>query len=185
MQPQGLSYPSGVPYPYWMRQRILNRSGTVRERAELEGVSVSTVRRVDRATNNMPHNRESSARFKLDEEDAYVLGLFKMSYPVASLEECQQLLALGQGKIVSASTVSRELQRMGFSRKRVQRYSCRRDETQRVAFWRNPPEQGGCFGVCVDDLVDLDESCFPFEKARRTYGHMISGLPARVASEVR
>jgi hypothetical protein len=176
--------PNGVAYPLWKQLNILCASGTVVERAEQQGVSESTVRRVDRRY--LMERRIAEARDKktLSQEDAHALCLFKLTSPTASLAECQQFVTQAQGKLVSTATISRELSRLGFTRKRVQHYSNRRDEASRVSWWTCPPSQGGCFGVPVDAIVDIDESHFPFEKGYRAYGHSMEGMPARVAAQV-
>ena len=115
----------------------------------------------------------------LSEQDAAFLCLLKCTYPQASLVECQIALLIERGKLVSLPTVSREIKRLGMTRKIVQSFSTRRDENRRVAWWTNPPHMGGCAGVDWSNLVDIDEANVMFGDTKRRYGHSLSGLPAR------
>ena len=179
--------PVGVAYPDWLRADICASSlhQTTRVIAKNFNVSQSTVSRV--LNENASERSRRGPRPNqciLNQEDAAFLCLLKVSYPQASLEECKLALLIERGKDVSTSTISRELIRLGMTRKRLQFYSTRRDENRRVAWWTTPPHMGGCAGVDWSNLVDIDESCIKFGDSRRSFGHSLSGQPARVASFV-
>ena len=186
--PRCRTTPCGVSYPDWIRGKILDSplEETTRSIAKRIGISQSTVVRVlnadeDRVFRNGPRPNECI----LSEEDAAFLCLLKCNYPQASLAECQLALEIERGKTVSISTVSREIKRLGMTRKKLQRFSSRRDEDSRVRWWTQPPHLGGCAGVDWSNLVDIDESSLTFGDSQRLYGHSFSGIPARFASKVR
>ena len=179
--------PCGVPYPDWLRGQIQDSplNETTRSIAKRLNVSQSTVVRVlnedeDRIQRQGPRPSECI----LSEEDAAFLCLLKCHYPQASLAECQLALEIERSKVVSQSTVSRELHRLGMTRKKMQRFSSKRDEDSRVRWWTQQPHLGGCAGVDWTNFVDIDESNLPFGQSQRQYGHAFAGIPARFASKV-
>ena len=179
--------PTGVSYPDWLRAKIQDSppSETTRSIAKRLNVSQSTVVRVlNSGDDSLDNNGHRLRDCVLSEEDATFLCVLKCEYPQASLEECQLALELERGKAISISTVSRELKRLGMTRKKMQRFSCRRDENARVRWWTHPPHLGGCFGVDWTNLVDIDESSIQFGDSQRRYGHSFSGMPARYPSLV-
>ena len=158
---------------------------STRDIADRLGISQSTVVRVLASDG---HSRGNSGprlvSMRLDPEDAAFLCLLKLTYPQASLSECAMALESERGKIVSLATVSREIRRLGMTRKKMQHYSTRRDEDMRVAWWTRPPHMGGCAGVDWTNIIDIDESNVNFGDAKRRYGHSFEGQPARFASLV-
>ena len=180
-------HPVGVPYPDWIRAQIQDSpvNQSTRSIARKMNLSQSTVSRILRSDLSARDN--SGVRLReciLTEDDATFLCTLKCEYPQASLAECQIALDLERGKVVSLSTVSRELKRLGMTRKKLQRFSCRRDESARVRWWTMPPHMGGCSGVDWTNLVDIDESSIQFGESHRRYGHSFAGMPARFPSLV-
>ena len=180
--------PVGVSYPDYLRAQIQDSSPTETTRAIALrlNVSQSTVVRV--LNSDLAVRSKSGQRFNecvLSEEDAAFLCILKCEYPQASLAECRVALELERGKIVSDSTISRELSRLGMTRKKLQRFSSRRNEESRVRWWTKPPHLGGCAGVDWCDMVDIDESNIRFGDSQRRFGHSFNGMPARVQSLVR
>ena len=150
------------------------------------GVSQSTVSRVLRRRSEY-HNdlvRDRNRRFKLSENLAAVLFLLLLLHPQITLLECQSFLEAEKGVRVSISTICRELQRLGFTSKKVQHFSCKRNEERRVQWWTEPPSRGGCFGVDWRYMVDIDESHIRWGDTRRQYGHSLVGVPARYSALV-
>ena len=179
--------PIGVPYPDWVRAQIQTSpaSESTRAIAHRLNVSQSTVSRILRSDFSARDNHGARlAECLLTEEDAAFLCILKCEYPQASLVECQIALELERGKVVSLSTVSREIRRLGMTRKKMQRFSCRRDEDSRVRWWTMPPHMGGCAGVDWTNLIDIDESSIQFGECHRRYGHSFAGMPARYPSLV-
>ena len=179
--------PVGVPYPDWIRAQIqdspvIESTRSIARRLNLSQSTVSRILRSDLSARDNSGVRLSECI--LTEDDASFLCILKCEYPQASLTECQLALELERGKVVSLSTVSRELQRLGMTRKKLQRFSCRRDENSRVRWWTMPPHMGGCLGVDWTNLVDIDESSIQFGETHRRYGHCFSGMPARFPSLV-
>ena len=179
--------PAGIAYPDWLRARIHDSppSESTRSIASRLHVSQSTVVRVlNSATASTGLNGQRQRECILTEDDASFLCVLKCEYPQASLYECQIALELERGKAVSISTVSREIRRLGMTRKKMSRFSCKRDENARVRWWTHPPHLGGCLGVDWTNLVDIDESSIQFGDSQRRYGHSLSGMPARYPSVV-
>ena len=179
--------PVGVPYPDWLRARIQEAPcvESTRSIAKRFNVSQSTVVRMltsDLASRSRNGNRY--AECILSQADASFLCILKCEYPQASLAECQVALELERGKTVSLATVSRELKRLGMTRKKMQRFSSRRSEDSHVFWWTRPPHMGGCAGVDWSNMVDIDESNVQFGDSQRRYGHSFSGHPARYQSLV-
>ena len=180
--------PVGVPYPDYLRAQIQesNPLYSTRSIANRLNVSQSTVVRV--LNSDLAVRSKSGHRFHecvLTEEDAAFLCILKCEYPQASIAECRVALELERGKFVSDSTISRELARLGMTRKKLQRFSTRRNEDSRVRWWTKPPHLGGCAGVDWSDMLDIDESNIRFGDSQRRYGHSFNGVPARVQSLVR
>ena len=149
-------------------------------------MSQSTVARILRSDFSVrDDNGVRLSECSLTVEDAAFLCILKCEYPQASLAECQIALHSERGKLVSLATVSREIKRLGMTRKKMQRFSCRRDEASRVRWWTMPPHMGGCAGVDWTNLVDIDESSINFGESQRRYGHSFAGMPARFPSLVR
>ena len=176
-----------VPYPDWLRAEVLDShpGESSRDVAENLSISQSTVIRIWRDAGAI--QGKSGTRLQLcslNEEDATFLCLLKVTYPQASLSECQLAIEIERGKLVSLSTVSRELRRLGMTRKKMERFSTRRDEDRRVSWWTNPPHMGGCAGVDWSNIVDIDESNVRFGDLQRRYGHALAGQPARVSAFV-
>ena len=172
--------PFGVAYPDWLRVQIENSPAieTTRSIAQRLNVSQSTVSRVLRSNlSNADNARSRNEDRALSEKDAAFLCILKCEYPQASLSECQLAIELERGKLVSLATVSREIRRLGMTRKKMQRFSCRRDEASRVRWWTMPPHLGGCAGVDWSNIVDIDESTICFGDSQRRYGHSFAGLP--------
>ena len=180
--------PKGVPYPDWVVARILACPDNWSNRAiaSVVGVSPSTVSRVLRRRSQDPNelNGRRNRRFKLTEQMAGVLFLLLLIHPQITLLECQSFLETEKGVRVSLSTICRELQRLGFTRKKVQHFSCKRNEERRVQWWTEPPSRGGCFGVDWRCMVDIDESHIRWGDTRRQYGHSLVGVPARYSALV-
>ena len=154
-------------------------------------VSVSTVKRVRyrwRDHGDCQVGREtvpaSLRKCTLSPSDCEVLSQFVGMYPQVTLVQLQNFLFLGLNIAVSTATVSRELSRLGFSRKKINRYSIYRRESDRVNWWLKPPACNGCLGVSVDDLVDIDESKFTWESAERKYGYSLKGFRAKAPGVV-
>ena len=170
-------------YPQWIRDRIMFAPTTwsTRKIAQTLGVSHQTVFRVRKAFINRNLQMESaqtSSNYKLSRTSVLALFILVVVYPQVSLEEARVFLA-ERGDHVSISTICREFLRLGFSRKRMQHYSCRRNEERRVQWWTEPPHRGGCFGVSWENIVDIDESKIQWGDTRRLYGRSLVGIPAR------
>ena len=180
-------FPVGVPYPDWLRSQIQDAPWceSTRSIARRFRVSQSTVVRI--LNSDLASRYQNGRRFAecvLSQSDAAFLCFLKCEYPQASLSECRVALEIERGKVVSTSTVSRELKRLGMTRKRMQRFSIKRNEDMRVRWWTKPPHLGGCAGVDWTNMVDIDESNVKFGDSQRLYGHSFSGLPARTQSTV-
>ena len=179
--------PRGVPYPDWLRAEVLDSHTfeSSRDVAEKWSISQSTVIRIWRDSGAIQGKTGTRLQLcSLTEDDAAFLCLLKVTYPQASLSECQLALEIERGKVVSLSTVSRELRRLGMTRKKMERFSTRRDEDRRVSWWTTPPHMGGCAGVDWSNIVDIDESNVRFGDSQRRYGHSFAGMPARYPSWV-
>ena len=179
--------PNGVAYPDWVRSRVLDSSPheSTRDIADRLGLSQSTVVRVLATEGNVgTRSGPRIATMRLGPEDAAFLCLLKLTYPQASLSECAMALESECGKIVSLATISREIRRLGMTRKKMQHYSTKRDENMRVAWWTRPPHMGGCAGVDRTNIIDIDESNVNIGDVKRRYGHAFEGQPARFASLV-
>ena len=179
--------PIGVAYPDWFRAKVLEApvhesTRSIAVRLKISQSTVSRILKQNESVSGKPGPMSGSCL--LTEDDAAFLCLLKCSYPQASLIECQIALLIERGKQVSVATVSRELKRLGMTRKLMQSFSTRRDESRRVAWWTNPPHLGGCAGVDWTNLVDIDEANVKFGDTRRKYGHSLSGQPARASSFV-
>ena len=187
-----LSKPIGVPYPSWVRQNIVASTKSHIDTASEFNLSVSTVKRVRERWQKYGDikvgRREvppSERRCTLTPRDCEVLAQFICSYPQVTLVQLQQFLFIGLRVALSTSTICRELKKLGFTRKQINRYSIYRRESDRVNWWLNPPCLNGCNGVAVDDLVDVDESKFTWESAEQKFGYSFKGMRAKTSGLVR
>jgi hypothetical protein len=83
-------------------------------------------------------------------------------------------------EILRPSQCSKELKRLGFSRKRLEYWSRRRNEASRVMFWTHTPHHPaigmrGVLGVDSLDIVDIDEKCVWLHMCNRRSGHSTVG----------
>ena len=182
---------TGVPNRDWVRRNIIESQASDSETARDLRLSVSTVRRVRQRwlrEGNLRVGRidvhPSERRSTLTPRDCQVLAQFICIYPQVTLVQLQQFLLIGLRVALSTSTICRELKRLGFSRKQINRYSIYRRESDRLSWWTNPPSQNGCYGVPVDNLIDVDESKFTWESAERKYGYSFKGFRAKASGLV-
>jgi len=187
------SHPVGVPYPNYARMNMLHAQGSVMNRAVHEGVSESTIRRVDRLFQEtgsvQPRPHGGGTPKKLTPHEAGLLAWFLMNYPQASNKQLQDFIRAASGRdvIISSSTASEETKRLGFSEKALRYYSMYRDEPDRVKFWCNAwnhPQRPGVAGVSYRDIVDIDESGFNPSRANRRKGRSLIGTPARARGRI-
>lgn len=114
------------------------------ERAKNEGVSESTVRRVDKRVleheDCLHPSIVSSNRPKLlDPVEAAGLFWFKEQFPTSTISACIKFVKVGFKKEVSDHLIRSELKEMGFNTKRFAAISTLRDENDRVKYWTNGP----------------------------------------------
>ena len=123
---------------------------------------------------------------KLSGTGAYLLWFLKQNEPDATFVECHEWLQLTAQEEIEQSQWSRELRRLGLTRKKLEWLSRRRDEHQRCEWWINTPDGGvaivyrGVRGLDHRLLVDLDEKCVWLNACNRTHGHAGSGERARL-----
>ena len=180
------SRPSGVAYPLWFRENVVAATGTISDIAQQFNCSTVTVSRFrclhvageglggGRRLVSAPDDRN----FLLSTDDVVNMLQFISMCPQATLAELQSYFLLGFDIAVSKSTLCRELQNCGYSRKQINRFSIRRDEAQRILWWVNGPLQNGVAGVNPDVLVDIDESTFTWDSAQRKHGYSLIGTKA-------
>ena len=73
---------------------------------------------------------------------ALLLFWYQLNVPNAPRRHVQTLLWLERGEWLTLQGVSRERRRLGFTKKKMQYYSGKRNEQQRVDFWTNGPLDG-------------------------------------------
>ena len=186
-----LSRPVGVAYPNWVRQNIVLSDLSHEETAKKLNVSLCTVRRARKRWQS--HGDLHAGRFQvhpslrrstLSANDCQILAQFVCMYPQVTLVQLQQFLFIGLKVALSTATICRELKKLGFSRKQINRFSIYRRESDRISWWLNPPSLNGCNGVDVDDIVDVDESKFTWESAERRFGYSFKGMRAKTSGMV-
>ena len=96
--------------------------------------------------------------------------MFYLAFPTTYLYEAQAAVELFRGVTVSVSTVWRELDRLGLTRKAMKYYSTERREWSRVLWWTALPgavdaagnavamDRRGLRGVHHGALVCMDEA---------------------------
>ena len=127
-----------------------------------------------------------------------VLGVYSLfwlvaNYPQASRREKVDWIWYSTGVTVTPEQVSAEQKRMGITTKKMQYWSGRRNEQQRVDYWTRGPMDGaagvvpgvhgernvaGIAGVPVEMLIDIDEASYYVQDALRTRGSAPRGCPA-------
>ena len=181
------SHPIGRTLPPHVDFNVATSFGTLRQRAAAEGVSTSTVWRSDQrvaksGTWERGVGAVRGARKSLSPKQAALVFCLKAAQHTASIRDVKKVLQTVYKKSVSDSTVSREYSRLGMTRKRVRRYSSKRDEEDRVDYWCNSPDhqtRPGVCGVSSKEIVDIDETGWYTDSATRVYGHWLVGQPAR------
>lgn len=166
---------------------------TLQSEADLSQPSRTTLRRWHAqiaATGNCDRRGPAGGRpLKLSATGAYLLWFFKTHYPAAYYTECAEWLELTHGEITQ-SQWSRELARLGFTRKKLEWLSRQRDEAQRCEWWCAPPDPAaavvarGVFGLDHRLLVDLDEKCVWLNGINRAFGHSAEGDRAQLRDAV-
>ena len=131
-----------------------------------------------------PITNPDDRRLILSADDVVNMLQFISICPQVSLAELQSYLELGLHVSVSMSTLCRELKRCGFSRKKINRFSQKRDETQRIDWWVRGVHLNGVAGVNPDMLVDIDESTFTWDSAQRKHGYSLIGTKAMCGGRV-
>ena len=171
-------FPNGTPYPIYTRTNIISSVGTIAAITNEWGCSESTVSRIRKLyldTGQLEGGRSKTTRTchdhkTLTPDDCHSLVCFVNLYPQVTLRELQCYLMIGQHVVVSIATISRELKRLGFTRKKVNRFSIYRHEPSRIAWWTNGPDLNGVAGIPANDLIDIDESHFYWDSIERRFG---------------
>ena len=130
---------------------------TLQSEADLSQPSRTTLRRWHAqiaATGNCDRRGPAGGRpLKLSATGAYLLWFFKTHYPAAYYTECAEWLELTHGEEITQSQWSRELARLGFTRKKLEWLSRQRDEAQRCEWWCAPPDPAAAVVVSSDSTT--------------------------------
>ena len=184
----------GVALSAAQRHNVASAPGTVKQRADAERVSQSSVRRIDALmasqghVETVPRGAKKGAKRKLSEPQAGAILWMKLASPSTRIAEIKQLVLLMSGLAVSSSLISREYNHLKLSKKTMHYFSTKRDAADRAAYWINPPNHAhrpGVNGVNYFDIVDIDESGSWTSDASRTQGHSIIGLPCQAGGRSR
>lgn len=182
-------WPRG-PYGYANEQRrnatILQPAHpTAQSRADMMVCSSRTLRRWRRQVALLGHpdrrGVRGGRRLKLSYKAAYILYWYKSVRADATYRQCRRMIDFLCNEPLSPGQCSKELRRLGFTRKKLAHLSRRRDEAQRVSWWTSPPMPavpGGPRGVRGLDtrlLIDIDEKPIWLHHCNRNYGHALSG----------
>ena len=93
--------------------------------------SARTLRRWKKQVRELGHANRRGVRGhrqrKLSRAGAFVIWWFKHCRPGATYHEVRRFVRVATGELISAPQLSRELRRLGFSRKKLQRMSQNRD----------------------------------------------------------
>ena len=169
---------NGVPYSESHRVSAMNamltHGGSVRASARDARCSPSTlcryVKRYAREGSFSARKHTGGQASSLSAEDAHFLHMFYLAFPTTYLYEAQAAVELFRGVTVSVSTVWRELDRLGLTRKAMKYYSTERREWSRVLWWTALPgavdaagnavamDRRGLRGVHHGALVCMDEA---------------------------
>jgi transposase len=181
----------------------LETPGTFKQVAQHWKISDRTVRRwrdLQKKTGSLEPGRFSPGRpRKLSAIQLFLLGFFKLLFPGtpfpfpffehslinifwfldALLSQCCAFLQYFGANIEISDTyiVSRGLQALGFTKKKLSHINIRRDPVQRQQWWTLPSPHG-VFNVSRDRLVDIDESGIVLYSAERGFGHSPRGRRA-------
>jgi hypothetical protein len=162
-------------------------------------VSVRTVQRLRKRQREEQHYepREGGAwhRGRLPALSAMAcVSLFRLvcCCPGVHRRGMQLFLFAACAQFVSLEQISRELGRMGITRKKMRFWSGRRDEQSRANYWIQGPFAGagivagvhgqrnfaGVAGVPVQFMIDIDEASYYVQDANPANGYAPSGCPA-------
>ena len=157
---------------------------TVNEVAELLVVCTKTVRRIlkryDESGTVDPTEQKHGPERKLDAFEEMTLVQSLMNKPSAYLDELQTDLYNISGTVVSLSTICRTLQRLGFTRKKLQHVVLRRSEIDRAEFVE--------LMTYIDPnmIVWVDETGSTRREGIRSYGYSLRGMtPVSFKVEIR
>jgi hypothetical protein len=183
--------PRAIPYGCLGYTNIQRRNATinqpnhptVRSNADLLVPSKSSVQRWNRrvAARGNPDRLGAKGfrgKFKLSRRGAFTIWWYKHTRPGALFVEVRRFLAIATGESLTPSQCSRELKRLGFTRKKLQRQSKNRCEASRVRWWTNDPnrpqiEDRGVAGLDTRLLGDIDEKGIWLHEANRAYGGLL------------
>ena len=140
---------------------------TVQSEADRIVCSDRTLRRWQARVRREGHcdrrGRGGGRRLKLSCMGAYLIFWWKQLFPEATFIKVACVVKAGTGETLRQSQYSKELKRLGFTRKRLAHLSRRRCEADRVRWWTQRPDpaalvdERGCFGLDSRLLVDIDE----------------------------
>ena len=182
-------WPRG-PYGYPNEQRrnatVLQPAvATPQSRADLLVCSARTLRRWRAQVQRLGHADRRGVNggrpLKLSCKAAYVLYWYKTVRADATYRQCRRMVQFLCNEDLRPNQCSRELRRLGFTRKKLAHLSRRRDEAQRVSWWISPPMPAvpggprGVHGLDTRLLIDIDEKPIWLHHTNRQYGHALQG----------
>mmetsp|Transcript_40424 Transcript_40424/g.92804 ORF Transcript_40424/g.92804 Transcript_40424/m.92804 type:complete len:352 (+) Transcript_40424:147-1202(+) len=184
------SLPAGVPFPQWVRERVLElsaqglKSPAIADALAPLGPKERAVRDIIAAERDeqrrtaKPHTNGHAPM--LLPHEARDLYLYQSGDVAATNKQKAAFIEATTGKVVSSSLVSKEIvHRLNFTYKKINNHSNKRVESDRVDWFANGPwpavGRAGCRGVPTEAMVDLDEKTVKYGDLLRQMGHAQRG----------
>lgn len=181
--------PDGNTYPLWTRRRLVEGS------AHLEGTtrSVQRYKRKLRDGESLaPKKRRGGTGCHLSQEAAFVIWWFCTVLVAASHDDLAGAVLAMTRETASQSQITRELARLGLTRKVLNKRSAAQNEDSRINFWRRGPLFGwevwgvpqtrgrrnfaGIYGIPTSRIIDIDEmGCYGIDEFQPTHGYAEKG----------
>jgi hypothetical protein len=161
-------------YPLWIRLDVIEQVQQMGLAAALATVKPSA-RTIGRWTERIePHEMHGGKeRTKLVGRDQMLMAIYLVAYPDAERDEIAAFIANNGGDLYAASTISRRLRELKYSRKvaSIEAYQAflPANILRRDRFFNMPPPLG-VNGLARRGLCDTDECAIFLEKANRSKG---------------
>jgi len=164
-------------YPLFFRRRVMNAAGSVEDRAWRFGVCERTIENLEELlvqTGGLQRPQNAGRHTETPPNVVNLLRWLYYSLPDTTADEAINLIHLLTGVRLNDWNITRNLQRIGFTRKKARIFFHLRNEERRMNWWNNGPfgprGVAGVSGVPVANLIDIDECSVVLGSANRRYG---------------
>lgn len=167
-----------LPFSEDLRWRIVwlycYKEYSINDVANILVTSSKTVRRIvklyEETDDVIPKHYVHGPSRKLDAFEEMIILQFLLENPAACLTELKEELLTKTNMLVSCSTICRTLQRLGFTRKKLQYVVLSRSDEDRATFSEEMQY------ITADKIIWVDESGCDRRNSRHRFGYHVRGI---------